>query len=97
MSRLVTTDPDGQTQIFEISSPIVNIGRAESNDLVLNHKSVSRHHARLTVLPGDTTLINDLGSLNGVFVNGQQVQEHRLADQDRIYIGMFRAEVRGRH
>ena len=89
MARFLITDPAGQNQIFEISSPTVNVGRAESNDLVLNHPSVSRHHARVTVLPGDTTLINDLGSLNGTFVNGQQVHEQRLSDQDKIYIGMY--------
>jgi adenylate cyclase len=89
MARFLITDPAGQNQIFEISASTVNIGRAESNDLMLNHPSVSRHHARLTVLPGDTTLINDLGSLNGTFVNGQQVHEHRLTDQDKIYIGMY--------
>ena len=89
MARFLITGPSGQTQIFEISGSTVNIGRADSNDLVLNHPSVSRHHVRLTVLPGDTTLLNDLGSLNGTVVNGQQIHEHRLADQDRVNIGMF--------
>ncbi len=89
MARLVITDSSQETQIFEIRGSTINIGRAESNDLVLNHPSVSRHHARITVLPGDTTLLLDLGSLNGIFVNGQQVQEFKLADQDRIGIGMY--------
>jgi len=89
MARFVITDSTEQTQIFEIRGSTLNIGRAESNDLVLNHPSVSRHHARLTVLPGDITLLIDLGSLNGIYVNGQQVQEFRLADQDRVGIGMY--------
>jgi adenylate cyclase len=89
MARFLITGPSGQTQIFEISGSTVNIGRADSNDLVLNHPSVSRHHVRLTVLPGDTTLLNDLGSLNGTLVNSQQIHEHPLADQDRVNIGMF--------
>ncbi len=89
MARFIITDPQSVTQIFQISSSTVNIGRADSNDLVLDHPSVSRHHARLTVLPGDTTLLIDLGSLNGTYVNGQQIQEHPLADQDRVYVGMF--------
>jgi len=89
MARFLITGPSGQTQIFEISGSTVNIGRADSNDLVLNHPSVSRHHVRLTVLLGDTTLLNDLGSLNGTVVNGQQIHEHPLADQDRVNIGMF--------
>src|SRR3990172_9106275 len=89
MPRFVITDSEGHAQIFELGGSTVNIGRVESNDLVLNHPSVSRHHARLTVLPGETTLLIDLGSLNGTFVNGQQIQEHRLADQDRVTIGMY--------
>ena len=89
MARFVITDPSNQTQIFEISGSTVSIGRADSNDLVLQHPSVSRSHARVTVLPGETVLIIDLGSMNGTFVNGQQVQEHRLADQDQINIGIF--------
>jgi adenylate cyclase len=89
MARLTINDPSGQTQLFEIRGSTVNIGRAASNDLVLNHPSVSRHHARLTILPGDTTLLIDLGSMNGLFVNGQPVQEFKLADQDRVGIGMY--------
>jgi adenylate cyclase len=89
MARFVITDPEDHTCIFEIRSPTVSIGRADTNDLVLQHPSISRHHARLTVLPGDTTLLIDLGSLNGTFVNGQQIQEHRLSDQDRVNLGMY--------
>jgi adenylate cyclase len=89
MPRFVITDPEGQTQIFEQSEPAISIGRAETNGLVLNHPSVSRHHARISMLPGDTTLLLDLGSLNGTLVNGQQVHEHRLSNQDRIIIGMY--------
>src|SRR5712692_2917397 len=89
MPRFVITDPNGQTQIFEIDGSTLSIGRADSNDLVLNHPSVSRHHARLTVLPGDTVLLIDLGSLNGTYVNGQQIQEHTITDRDRAYVGMY--------
>lgn len=89
MARFVITDPSNQTQVFEISSSTVNMGRATTNDLVLPHSSVSRHHARLNVLPGDNPILSDLGSTNGTFVNGQQIQEQRLVDQDQISLGMY--------
>ncbi len=44
---------------------------------------------RIVSLPGDITLINDLGSMNGTFVNNTQVQEHTLKDQDRVGVGMY--------
>src|SRR5690348_5083020 len=89
MARFVITDPQERTQIFEISTPILSIGRADSNDLVLHDSSESRHHARVSVTGIDTALLVDLGSLNGTFVNGHQVEEHPLADQDQISIGAF--------
>ena len=92
MARLIITDPndsDRRTQIFEILSSAVTIGRATSNDLVLRDPSVSRHHARLNLLAGDAAVVTDLDSLNGISVNGRVAREQRLADQDRVSIGVY--------
>ncbi|MEO8200320.1 MAG: FHA domain-containing protein [Gemmatimonadota bacterium] len=55
-----------------IRVPIVNIGRAEYNDLVLADDSISTSHAKLQRREGVWTLV-DLGSTNGTFVDGEQV------------------------
>ena len=89
MARFVISDPSNQTQIFEISGSTVSLARADSNDVMPQHPSVSHQHAIVTVLPGETVWIIALRSMNGTFVNGQPVQEYRLSHQDRINIGIF--------
>jgi hypothetical protein len=64
----------------------VVIGRQSELDLVLAEDLVSRKHARITVRGGEVTL-QDLGSTNGTFVNGERVKKVRLSEGDRILIG----------
>ncbi len=67
----------------------LTVGRDPGNDVVLSHPVVSRQHARImkTGTDGEYT-IEDLGSTNGTFVNGERVVEPRLLRRDdRIYIG----------
>ena len=52
------------------------IGRASDNDVVLDHPTVSSHHARLS-WSGTTLLVEDLSSVNGTFVDGQSVKSAR--------------------
>lgn len=66
----------------------ITIGRAEENDLVINDESVSAHHAR--VLYDDRVkdvCIQDLDSLNGVFISGQPTYKNILNDGARIGLG----------
>lgn len=64
----------------------VVVGRSSDLDLVLADDMVSRKHARISVRGGDVT-IQDLGSTNGIFVNGRKVKKARLREGDRILIG----------
>jgi pSer/pThr/pTyr-binding forkhead associated (FHA) protein len=69
------------------------IGRAAGCDLRLDDGKVSRQHARVE-RRGQGVWIADLGSSNGVFVNGRRVgQPLRLAPGDRILIGDTSLEV----
>jgi hypothetical protein len=63
------------------------IGRREDNDLQLFDQRISRHHAQIDYLWGDFVL-RDLGSSNGVFVNGREIEEPTiLRHGDLIEIG----------
>jgi pSer/pThr/pTyr-binding forkhead associated (FHA) protein len=62
------------------------IGRANELEMVLVEDMVSRKHAKIGVSAGKIT-IEDLGSTNGTFVNGEKVKTARLKEGDRILIG----------
>ncbi len=60
-------------QAVALDRPIIKIGRAQDSDLVLAHPSVSARHAMLTRQPDGSVLVQDLGSTNGTFVDGERV------------------------
>ncbi|MBL8679430.1 MAG: DUF4388 domain-containing protein [Myxococcales bacterium] len=62
------------------------IGRSNDIDVALIEDMVSRRHARV-LLQGDSLVIEDLGSTNGTFVNGEKVRRARLKEGDKILIG----------
>lgn len=62
------------------------IGRSSELDMVLVEEMVSRKHARIALADGSIS-IEDLGSTNGTFVNGEKVQQGTLREGDRVLIG----------
>ncbi|HYO59502.1 DUF4388 domain-containing protein [Archangium sp.] len=65
----------------------VVIGRSSELDMVLVEDMVSRKHARIIVNGAGQISIEDLGSTNGTFVNGEKVKQATLKEGDRILIG----------
>lgn len=71
---------------YRLGEPVICVGRALSNDIILDDRRVSRHHARLRWRDGQYH-VSDSDSREGVSVNGQLLQpgaEHPLMDGDRI-------------
>ena len=66
-----------------MTHPVTVIGRAAESDIRLDDPGVSRRHAELRYADGDVELI-DLGSTNGVSVNGIPIGRTLLQDGDRI-------------
>jgi signal transduction histidine kinase len=63
------------------------LGRARSNDLCLNEPSISKVHARLAYNGAGVFSIQDQGSLHGVYVNAERVQEATLTQGAQIQLG----------
>ena len=73
---------------FELDDAETTIGRDPANSIFLNDMTVSRAHAKIVRGPLETT-IEDLGSLNGTWVDGAIVTSAALRDGSTIQIGTF--------
>jgi pSer/pThr/pTyr-binding forkhead associated (FHA) protein len=62
------------------------VGRSSDLDMVLVEDMVSRKHAKISI-SGEQIFIQDLGSTNGSFVNGEKIRRARLKEGDRVLIG----------
>ncbi|HSP13764.1 MAG TPA: adenylate/guanylate cyclase domain-containing protein [Thermoanaerobaculia bacterium] len=82
----------GVPRVTDLKSPI-SVGRTEGNDLILNHPSVSRKHARFEPRDNHWWII-DLKSTNGVKVNGNLVTEAQIGSGDVIHIGSVQLDVK---
>lgn len=75
---------DGERH-FTLSQPVINIGRRDENQLVIDNPRISRTHAQLRVRDGRYILL-DVGSKAGTQVNGHTVKQHILRPGDVITI-----------
>jgi pSer/pThr/pTyr-binding forkhead associated (FHA) protein len=69
-----------------VDSDEVSIGRSPDNAIVIDNPAVSHYHARV-FKEEDRLMLEDFGSLNGTFVNGQRVQMVTLKPGDSVAIG----------
>jgi pSer/pThr/pTyr-binding forkhead associated (FHA) protein len=74
---------------FLLNTDVVTVGRHQDSDIFLDDISVSRKHASFTRSPKGT-IVRDLGSLNGTYVNRDLVDEAVLRHGDEVQIGKFR-------
>ncbi|GIW74724.1 MAG: hypothetical protein KatS3mg103_1246 [Phycisphaerales bacterium] len=83
--ELVLVTAEGPQRSFSISRPRI-IGREEDCDLRIPVAEVSREHCRIEPTDGGLA-VEDLGSSNGTFVNGVQIEEAQMAPGDVLKIG----------
>jgi hypothetical protein len=89
--EIVEGDDAGRQTPLEGS---IEIGRDDSTGLALDDEQASRRHARVTA-QGDTATVEDLGSTNGTYLNGQPIEGQRtLRPGDRLRVGLTVLELR---
>jgi pSer/pThr/pTyr-binding forkhead associated (FHA) protein len=89
MYKLVISDDTGHTTVVPLLRDEITIGRQDGNSIRLTERNVSRSHARL-LKRNEAYVVEDLGSYNGVTVNGERIDEKaELAIGDQLGIGDY--------
>ena len=90
MYKLLIKVSNQQKQLFSFGASI-SIGREEQSDLVLPDPSISRQHAQIHII-GDEVIAEDLGSQNGIVVDGQRLRKGQrlpMSSKSEMQLGKF--------
>jgi len=86
VASLVVTHRKEHITTWPIADGRISIGRATDNELRLDAPYISRHHCQVVTV-GNVSTIEDLGSVNGFWVNGKLAKRHVLQHADQIALG----------
>lgn len=93
--KLIIKDDEDRKTVVPLVRDEISIGRQEGNTIRLTDRNVSRKHARLLKQNG-SLFVEDLGSYNGVQVNGVRVEARQsISEGDSIAIGDYVLEIEG--
>ena len=82
--------PQVPEKVYRIEKPVIKIGRQLDNDIIVEDKRVSRYHAQIKFESNGEFTIYDLGSTNGITINGTPgMRQHILRVGDRFTIGSY--------
>ena len=97
MIKLTLRLKETQIDEFNLEKNMIYIGRSQENDIIIDNVAVSRRHAQMEMKEGKGYVLRDLGSSNGTFLNGVQIDanDHPLADGDVIGVAKFEILVKG--
>ncbi len=92
MAKVLLKYKEAAVKEIPLDKESTTIGRKPDNDIVIDNQAVSGHHASIAV-EGDRLVLEDLGSLNGTFVNGQKISKTELFNGDVVLIGVHTLNV----
>jgi pSer/pThr/pTyr-binding forkhead associated (FHA) protein len=77
-----------EEKTVQLDKPKLVVGREPSCDIPIDNLGISRQHCAF-VQRGEAFVVQDLGSSNGTFINGQRITEHYLNNDDEVIIGKY--------
>lgn len=86
MPELIIEQPGIPPMTVDLTEVETSFGRADDNKIVLVAEEVSRYHAKIRLVK-EKTILDDLKSLNGTYVNRQRIVERVLSDSDEVWFG----------
>jgi pSer/pThr/pTyr-binding forkhead associated (FHA) protein len=92
MARLLLKYKGAVVKEIILNKEVTTIGRKPDNNIVIDNQAVSGHHAQL-ILKNNSLDIEDLGSLNGTYLNGQIVSKSELYDGDIVSLGVHTFDI----
>ncbi len=84
--KLIVISENNYGTEYELRESFMTIGRARGNHIVIADDSISREHAALRI-SGEKVKVDDMGSTNGILVNGQQKESAVLNPNDVLTVG----------
>lgn len=94
MAKLVLTFNGEKVQEYELDKEVTTIGRKPDNDIHIDNLAVSGKHAKVLTILNDS-FIEDLGSTNGTYINGDKITKRALSNGDTIVIGKHELKYEG--
>ena len=95
MAKIIISRDGRVLQEVQLSAQRMTLGRNPGNDIVIAHRAVSGEHAAFSPSAGGS-MIEDLGSTNGTYVNGQRIARRLLEDGDVIVVAKFQVAFVGK-
>lgn len=88
MAKLTMSTEGKVVKEIPIDQACLTFGRKKDNDIEIDSMSVSSHHAKLVMID-DQAFVQDLGSTNGTYVNGEKISQAAMDDGDVVTMGTY--------
>ncbi|VAW52315.1 Forkhead-associated [hydrothermal vent metagenome] len=86
MAKLTLSFNGDFVKEYKLDKEIITIGRKSDNDIHIDNLAVSGYHVKILTILNDS-FIEDLGSTNGTYVNGEKITKHALQNGESLVIG----------